>query len=219
MKKIRDFIKPYLLIIFGTLFLLLYSDLLDGGTGEIIFGVFAILFAVFYVTVGVIKIAAANKVKDGVRNVLDFLAYTLFPFFMFAYGIFALIDKFDFFDVNIIIIWFLIIVSALLLMIFQGFVKLGKATNCARFVFLFDALFVISMALMTLFQKWNMALLAITIGFVIEVIFIASFAFILLDNKEEDKPKENADKPKPAKAKAAKEPKEEEPKEEAAAAE
>ena len=219
MKKIRDFIKPYLLIIFGTLFLLLYSDLLDGGTGDIIFGVFAIIFAVYYVTVGVIKIAAADKVKDGVRNILDFLAYTLFPFFMFAFGIFTLIDAFNALQVNIIIIWFLIIVSALLLMIFQGFVKLGKADNCARVVFLFDALFVISMALMTLFQRWNMALLAITIGFVIEVIFIASFAFILLDNKEEDKPKENADKPKPAKAKAAKEPKEEEPKEEAAAAE
>ena len=219
MKKIRDFIKPYLLIIFGTLFLLLFSDLLDGGTGDIVFGVFAIIFAIFYVVIGVIKIAAADKVKDGVKNVLDFLTYSLFPFFMFAYGIFTLIDAFNMLPVNLIIIWFLIIVSALLLMIFQGFVKLGKATNCARFVFLFDALFVISMALMTLFQNLNIALLALTIGFVIEVIFIASFAFILLENKEEDKPKENADKPKTVKAKAAKEPKEEEPKEEAAAAE
>ena len=59
-----------------------------------------------------------------------------------------------------------------------------------------------------------MALLALTIGFVIEVIFITSFALILLENKADNKSKEeNVNKPAQAKNKQPKQPKEE-PKEE-----
>ena len=198
--------------IFGALFLLLYSNLLDGGTAEIVFGVFAIIFAIYYIVAGVIKIVATDKFEENIRNILDFFTYSLFPFFMLGYGIYTLIDQFDFMAVTMIIIWFLIVISALLLIVFQAFAKLGNGNN--KGAFLFSALFIISWALLVLFENTAMALLALTIGFVIEVIFITSFALILLENKADNKSKEeNVNKPAQAKNKQPKQPKEE-PKEE-----
>ena len=217
MKKIKDFIKPYLLIIFGALFLLLYSNLLDGGTAEIVFGVFAIIFAVYYIVAGVIKIVATDKFEENIRNILDFFTYSLFPFFMLGYGIYTLIDQFDFIAVTMIIIWFLIVISALLLIVFQAFAKLGNGCGNNKGAFLFSALFIISWALLVLFENTAMALFTLTIGFVIEVIFVTSFALILLENKVDNKSiEENVDKPAQAKNKQPKQPKEE-PKEEAVA--
>ena len=198
--------------IFGALFLLLYSNLLDGGTAEIVFGVFAIIFAIYYIVAGVIKIVATDKFEENIRNILDFFTYSLFPFFMLGYGIYTLIDQFDFMAVTMIIIWFLIVISALLLIVFQAFAKLGNGNN--KGAFLFSALFISSWALLVLFENTAMALLALTIGFVIEVIFITSFALILLENKADNKSKEeNVNKPAQAKNKQPKQPKEE-PKEE-----
>ncbi len=91
MKKFYEIVKPFLSIIFGALLFLCYFNLL-GGQGEVLaIGIIAVIFAAFYLCIGIIGIVLGEKFASA-RKVLDPIGMALFPLFMFVYWLLNVIN-------------------------------------------------------------------------------------------------------------------------------
>ena len=171
MNKIKDIIKPYLSIIFGALFLLLYSDFLDRNGAFFALGIVAVVCAVCYIIIGVINVVCFDKVKDSSKNILKLCEYTVFPLFVFVSGLIALIENADIMQTRAIIIDIVGMTAAIILIIFHVVDKLGKKDVSPRYAYLINLFFMIAMCTSLVFSYSTMEILKFTIAFVLDVLF------------------------------------------------
>ena len=84
MKKIGDFIKPFAAIILGALLLLAYLNNLQMQGGQLVIGIFALIFAIYYMGIGIVSVIVGEKMPAGAKKVFDVLSIALFPLLMFV---------------------------------------------------------------------------------------------------------------------------------------
>ena len=204
MNKIKDLIKPYLCIIFGALFLLLYSDFLDANGAFFAIGIVAAVLAVCYILIGVINVVCFDKVKDSNKNILKLCEYTMYPLFVFVSGLISLIEAGSMMQTRAIIIDIVGMAAAVILIIFHFVDKLGKKDVSPRYAYLINLVFMIAICTSLVFNYSNMEILKFTIGFVLDVLFVVLFAMILFDRgvAKEEKAKPAAEEKKPVEKKA-----------------
>lgn len=94
MEKIRNLIKPYLAVVFGVLFLLANLNYLTGGRATVVtVGVFALIFAIYYIAYGLVAALFSNKIPANVKKPLDVVVICLYPLFEFIISLIMIIEN------------------------------------------------------------------------------------------------------------------------------
>ena len=90
MKKIREFIKSYLAVIFGVLVILNYLDYLAFGGAAIATGIVAIVIGGYCITAGILGVVGKTPAK--LQKVLDAVVVASFALFFFVLQLMTVID-------------------------------------------------------------------------------------------------------------------------------
>lgn len=98
MKKINEGFKPFFPIVFGTLLLFTYLNFLQGDGGTLALGIISLIFAIYYIGVGVLLIIAKEKLAKH-EKLLNTIGIVLYPVFLFVYYLVIIIQGGDFIEV------------------------------------------------------------------------------------------------------------------------
>ena len=85
MKKIGDFLKPNILVIFGALLLLYFLNYLSLNGAGLAIGIIAVVLSAYYLVVGILGILIGNKFSPQLKKIFEVLSVSLFGAFMFTY--------------------------------------------------------------------------------------------------------------------------------------
>lgn len=206
MKKVTDFLKPNILIIFGALLLLYFLNFLGYSGAALAIGIIAVILSAYYLAIGIVEILVGNKLPPIARKALEVVNVVSFAVFMFTYFLIVVINTADNMGPTAWVISILSMIAALAL---AGFYPVAKFVNkpiVMRLAFLFSAIFVLALLLNILFDAVGNSIVLGNVDLLLLAIY-AVFTFYLfksLDNKGEAAPAEDKQEP-------VKEEKEEEP--------
>ena len=190
MKRIGDFLKPNILIIFGALLLLYFLNYLSlNGTGLAI-GIFAVVLSAYYLAIGILGIFVGNKFSPQLKKIFEVISVSLFGIFMFVFFLLTTINgaKIDgLMGPTAWTIQILSMVAALAMVIIYILARLTNKDVLMRFAFLFSAIFVLALLLNILFDISGASTVLGNVDILLVAIY-AIFTFYLfntLSNKEE----------------------------------
>ena len=187
MKKVADFLKPNILIVFGALLLLFFLNYLQYTGGTLAIGIIAIVMAAYYLAIGILSIIIGDKLP---KKILDIVSVCFFPVFMFVLFLIQTIQaaKIDnFMGPTAWIIAILSMIAALALPVIYLLSKLLNKGPLSRFAYLFAAIFVLALLLSVLFNARGDSVVLGNIDMILVAIY-ASYSFFLfssLGNVEE----------------------------------
>ncbi|MCR5185322.1 MAG: hypothetical protein K6C32_04525 [Bacilli bacterium] len=95
MRKIYEIIKPFLPIIFGSLILLLYLNLLSVNGWPLALGIIAVVMAAYYIGLGIVMIILGDKLPEKLKDILYLVSICFFPVFTFVYYLLLVINGHD----------------------------------------------------------------------------------------------------------------------------
>ena len=153
MKKLRDILKPYLAVIFGTTMFLIYLNLLMGGGEFTALGVIGITLASFYILYGILGVLFANKLPEKAKDILDTIVIASFPLFMFLYFLFVLIDVASFAGPTAWVIAIFSLAASIGFAAVFVISKFVKAPILKRLTYLFGMMFLLTLLLELLFSE------------------------------------------------------------------
>ena len=204
MKKVTDFLKPNILIVFGALLLLFFLNYLQYGGGTLAIGIIAVIMSVYYLTIGILSIIVGDKLP---KKVLDLISVMFFPVFMFILFLIQTIQAAQIDNFMGPTAWIIAILSMIASLALPAIYLISKLMNkgpLARFTYLFAAIFVLALLLSILFNARGDSVVLGNINMILVAIY-ASYVFFLFSCLSA-----------PEEAQKAKEEKEEEPAEESA---
>ena len=211
MKKVTDFLKPNILIIFGALLFLYYLNFLSYRGAGLALGIVAIVFSVYYLAIGVALVLMGNKLAPSVEKVLGVVSTSLFIIFMFVYFLLATINLARAMGPTAWTIKILSMIASLALLVIFALYKFGGSQISLRLANLFSAIFTLALLLDLLFDGAGNSTVLGNVDVLLVVIY-AVYTFILFSalGKTEAAPAENAAKEEepaePASEKPAEEP-------------
>lgn len=156
MKKIQELIKPIFLVVFGVIMLLIYL----GGLGNddakfLVLAIFGVVFAAYYISVGLLNVTMGEKMNATLKMFLDILNVSLFAFLMLYQTIVNMILWVDLDMMNTTgwIVNIYSIAAALGLIVFMVLVKTAtKQSFLDRLLPLFAVLFALALLLNLVFS-------------------------------------------------------------------
>ena len=151
MKKVTDFLKPNILIILGALLLLVYINLLQGNGAALAIGLVAVIFASYYLLVGILGLVLGNRISGAVKNGLDVVSACLFPILMFVITLIDTINNAQGMGPTAWIIAIIMMISSIALAAIYALSKFANVDMVNRFAYLFAAIFVLALLLDLLF--------------------------------------------------------------------
>ena len=151
MKKVTDFLKPNILIILGALLLLVYINLLQGNGAALAIGIVAVIFASYYLLVGILGLVLGNRISGAVKNGLDVVSACLFPILMFVITLIDTINNAQGMGPTAWIIAIIMMISSIALAAIYALSKFANVDMVNRFAYLFAAIFVLALLLDLLF--------------------------------------------------------------------
>ncbi|MBO4252136.1 MAG: hypothetical protein J5911_05720 [Clostridia bacterium] len=186
MKKITDYIKPNILIIFGALLLVMNLDALSATGAGLALGIVAIIMSVYYLFVGILLVLMGNKLSPSIHKILDAITISFFALYMFVSYLLTTID--GGFGPTGWVINILSMVAAIALVIVYIMYKFTDQAALIRFVSLFALIFVLALLLDVLFAAGG---LVGRINIFLVAIY-AAYSFYLFSSlgKIEDAPKQ-----------------------------
>ena len=200
MKKIGDFLKPNMFIIFGALLLLYFLNYLSLNGASLAIGIFAVILSTYYLVVGILGILIGNKFSPQLKKIFEVLSVSLFGAFMFIYFLLTTINGAQINGLMGPTAWIVQILSmaaALGLAVVYTIARLVNIDALMRFAYLFSAIFALALLLNILFDiSGNSRLLGnVDILLVIIYVIFTFYLFSTLTNKAESKeePEEKAE--------------------------
>ena len=151
MKKVTDFLKPNILIILGALLLLVSINLLQGNGAALAIGIVAVIFASYYLLVGILGLVLGNRISGAVKNGLDVVSACLFPILMFVITLIDTINNAQGMGPTAWIIAIIMMISSIALAAIYALSKFANVDMVNRFAYLFAAIFVLALLLDLLF--------------------------------------------------------------------
>ena len=151
MKKINEFVKPYIAIVFGALLLLFYLNWLSGSGATLALGIVAIVMAAYYLASGILAIILGEKLGK-IGKVFNIVSICFFPAFMFAFFLVAIINGSQVMGPAG---WFINILSLTGSIVFVGFYIVSRFVNVKiiqRLTLLFGAVFLLALLINVLFD-------------------------------------------------------------------
>ena len=216
MKRIGDFLKPNILIIFAALLLLYFLNYLSLKGAGLAIGIFAVVLSAYYLAIGILCILVGNKFSPQLKKIFEVISVSLFGIFMFVFFLLTTISgaKIDgLMGPTAWTIQILSMVAALAMVIIYILARLTNKDVLMRFAFLFSAIFVLALLLNILFDISGASTVLGNVDILLVVIYgiFTFYLFNTLSNKEEG----GVDAPKEVKEEKKEEPKEEPAPEEA----
>ena len=192
MKKIGDFLKPNMFIIFGALLLLYFLNYLSLNGASLAIGIFAVILSTYYLVVGILGILIGNKFSPQLKKIFEVLSVSLFGAFMFIYFLLTTINGAQINGLMGPTAWIVQILSmaaALGLAVVYTIARLVNIDALMRFAYLFSAIFALALLLNILFDiSGNSRLLGNVDILLVTIYVIFSFyLFSTLTNKAESK--------------------------------
>ena len=155
MKKIGDFLKPNILIIFGALLLLNFLNYLSLNGAGLAIGIFAVVLSAYYLAVGILGILIGNKFSPQLKKIFEVLSVSLFGVFMFIYFLLTTINGAQINGLMGPTAWTVQILSmaaALGFVVVYIIARLVNKDALMRFAYLFSAIFTLALLLNILFD-------------------------------------------------------------------
>lgn len=200
MKKIGDFLKPNMFIIFGALLLLYFLNYLSLNGASLAIGIFAVILSTYYLVVGILGILIGNKFSPQLKKIFEVLSVSLFGAFMFIYFLLTTINGAQINGLMGPTAWIVQILSmaaALGLAVVYTIARLVNIDALMRFAYLFSAIFALALLLNTLFDISGNSRLLGNVDILLVVIYVifTFYLFSTLTNKAESKeePEEKAE--------------------------
>ncbi len=186
MKKIKDLIKPYLSLIFGVLFFLLYLNWLRADGKVFAIGLVAVIISSYYLCAGILGIVLGEKMPAGLKKVLNILSVSLFPTFMFVFYLLRVIENSDFMGPTAWVIYPLCMGASLLMVVFYIISRFEKSAVIVRLTGLFAAVFAIALVTDLLFDAQGNEATFATIG-VVTLLVYAIYIVLLFNSLAKEK--------------------------------
>ena len=153
MKKIGEFIKPFIAIIIGALLFLVYLNYLSFRGATLAIGIIGVAVSVYYLAIGILGVVLGDKFSKPVKRIFDLVSVILFPTFMFVVFLIVFIIAVQ--GSALLptgwVIAIASIVGALLMVVAYLLAFFIKNKVLARLSFLFSAIFVLALLLDILF--------------------------------------------------------------------
>ena len=153
MRKVSEFIKPYISIVFGVLLLLFYLNWLSYEGGALAIGIIAIALSAYYVASGLLGVLLGDKLPKGLRKAFDICTIVLFPTFMFIYFLIMTVNIAENMGPAG---WLIIILSMSASIAFACMFTVAKVVNnkvISRLALMFAAIFALALLLNILFDS------------------------------------------------------------------
>ena len=192
MKKIGDFLKPNMFIIFGALLLLYFLNYLSLNGASLAIGIFAVILSAYYLVVGILGILIGNKFSPQLKKIFEVLSVSLFGAFMFIYFLLTTINGAQINGLMGPTAWIVQILSmaaALGLAVVYTIARLVNIDALMRFAYLFSAIFALALLLNILFDISGDSRLLGNVDILLVVIYVifTFYLFSTLTNKAESK--------------------------------
>jgi len=193
MKKVSDYVKPNILIIFGALLFLYYLNFLSYRGAGLALGIIAIVFSACYLAIGILLVLKGNKLTSSVETILGVVSVSLFIVFMFVYFLLSTINLARAMGPTAWTIKILSMIASLALLAVFVFFKFGGSQISLRLTNLFSAIFTLALLLDLLFDGAGNSTVLGNIDVLLVVIY-AVYTFILFNalGNTEAAPAENA---------------------------
>ena len=191
MKKLQEFIRPYLSVVLGALLLLFYLNWLSLDGGYLALGIIAIIMSAYYISIGIIGVILGDKL-GGARRVLDVVTICLFPLFMFVYFLILTINLNQYFVPTGWVVVLLGMLASLALAVVYPIAKFVENKALTRIAYLFSIVFILALLLAVLFNEVGNSIALGDINIVRFAIYVVYSSMLLsaLGSKENDSPKE-----------------------------
>lgn len=192
MKKIGDFLKPNMFIIFGALLLLYFLNYLSLNGASLAIGIFAVILSTYYLVVGILGILIGIKFSPQLKKIFEVLSVSLFGAFMFIYFLLTTINGAQINGLMGPTAWIVQILSmaaALGLAVVYTIARLVNIDALMRFACLFSAIFALALLLNILFDISGNSRLLGNVDILLVVIYVifTFYLFSTLTNKAESK--------------------------------
>ena len=192
MKKIGDFLKPNMFIIFGALLLLYFLNYLSLNGASLAIGIFAVILSTYYLVVGILGILIGNKFSPQLKKIFEVLSVSLFGAFMFIYFLLTTINGAQINGLMGPTAWIVQILSmaaALGLAVVYTIARLVNIDALMRFAYLSSAIFALALLLNILFDISGNSRLLGNVDILLVVIYVifTFYLFSTLTNKAESK--------------------------------
>lgn len=183
MKKITDYLKPNILIIFGALLFIYYLNYLSYGGASLGLGVSAIIISAYYLTIGILLVLTGNKLSQKSQKVFSLLSVTLFAVFMFVNFLLTTVTAASIMGPTAWVIKILSMAASLALIVMCVVSKFSAEPVVLRFAHLFSLVFVLSLLLDILFDLGGNSRVLGNIDVLLVVIY-GIFSFYLFSSFE-----------------------------------
>lgn len=208
MKKITDFIKPNILIIFGALLFLYYLNYLSYGGAGLALGIIAVIFSAYYLAFGILGLLMGDKFSLVLKKIFEIISVSLFVLFMFIYFLLVTINVADAMGPTA---WTIKIVSMIACLGLLGIYIVSRFVNVpvlSRLSGLFALIFVLVLLLELLFTVDGSATVLGNIDILLAAIFtiFSFYLFSTLQKGAEEAPKKVEKKKEEPKEEAKEEP-------------
>lgn len=186
MKKIMDLVKPYLSLIFGVLFFLLYLNYLSADGEVFAIGLVAVIISSYYLCVGILGIVLGDKMPEGLKKVFGILSVSLFPAFMFVNYLLMVIRMSNYMGPTAWVIYPLCMAASIGLVGFYVVSRFVKSPVVSRLAGMFAAIFVLALIADILFDAQGNQTIFGNIG-VVSLLVSSIFAFLLFNSLGKEK--------------------------------
>ena len=183
MKKVTDFLKPNILIIFGALFLLYFLNYLSGNGATLAIGIIAVIFSSYYLAIGILEVILGSKFSPIMKKIFEIVSVDSFAIFMFTYILLIVINTADNMGPTGWVIGILSMIAALSLAGFYPVAKFVDKPIILRLAFLFSAIFVLALLLNILFSALGNPIVLGNLDILLLAIY-AIFTFYLFKSLE-----------------------------------
>ena len=191
MKKLTDYLKPNILIIFGALLFIYYLNFLSYGGAGLGLGITAVIIAAYYLVIGILLVLIGNKLSPTTQKVFGLLGVTLFAIFMFVSFLLTTIQAADFMGPTAWVIKILSMVASLAFAVIYIISVFYNKPIVLRFAYLFALIFVLALLLDLLFDVGGDSRVLGNIDVLLVVIYcVYTFYLFSSINKAEDAPKQ-----------------------------
>ncbi len=209
MKKVTDFLRPNILIIFGALLFLFFLNNLSASPKDepatLAIGIIATILSVYYLAIGIVGLFLGDKLP---KKVFEVVSVCLFVVFMFTYFLIALINGAQIKNYMGPTAWIIAILSIIACLALAAMYPVARFVNnkvVLSLAYLFSAIFALVLLLNILFNPRGNSTVLGNIDLILVAIY-GVFLFYLFGTLGQPE-----EAPAPKKVEAKEEPKEEQP--------
>ena len=183
MKKVSEYLKPNILIVFGALLFLYYLNFLSYRGAGLALGIMAVILSVYYLTIGILFVLIGNKFSPSVEKIFSVISVSLFAIFMFVYFLLMTINLARVMGPTAWTIEILSMIASLALLAIYTVSKFVSSPVVLRLAYLFSLIFMLALLLDLLFDGTGNSRVLGNIDVLLVVIY-AVFAFFLFNSLE-----------------------------------